>query len=575
MADSMKSLTAPAILLGCLCAGLPVGGLRAPLLWTSVAGLIWLTALASPAPTATSLKPWAWWLGWAFISMAACDQPLKSLYSFSHWLTLLAYFHVAGEHWTERDSRRWLPCLAFSALALGLGALMVQGKGHPMTGLMPPYYNYTVFVEAAFIAAAMGATGHRDSPRGAARWGLWGLMVFAMGLIIKARSRSGLLAVAVAAAFWMYRRGKTKWLAWGFLTLAAAVVLAPSDITAYLFKLDLSAWFKRPKIWAAALQVAADHPFLGEGLGNFEQGFLRHNFPAFWAANYGFSSAHAHNELLELAAVTGWVGLGLFLAALLKSLRPAGPQVATPGQEAGICAFVAMAAQCLVDNMLHMPALAMLFFTALICARSPAELTDRIRGAPMGSRTWRWLCVSGFILSIAAFFPQHLVSRAREMYGMETDPARRVAIMSRAIRIFPADYYLHETLARALIELRPPQPDRVLEHLALASRLNPTNALYPVMQAEIALRQGRQRDALKLINRGIKLEPNYLGARLLRAEIWISGSKKKEAGLELGEILRRRMLLQNLPTYSGYDRTIIYFDAKRFTAVSKSLRSHS
>jgi len=567
----MRTLRAPTILLGCLFIGLPIGGLRDPLLWTATAALIWLVALASPAPRSPSLKFWGLWLGWALISVLTCDQPLKSFYAFSRWLTLIAFFHVAAASWEERDSTRWLAGLAACALILGSGTLLLKGTVHPMTGLLPPYYNYTVFVEAAFFAAALGALGHKDGPAGGARWTLLGLMAFVLSLIVKTRSRSGLAAIAAAVLLWLIRRGRSRWLAWSLLALAAAAVLAPSRYAAYLLKLDMSAWFTRPQIWAAALKVAAEHPLLGEGLGNFEQGFLRHNFPKGWATNYGFSADHAHSEILEMAAATGWVGLCLFLTAWFYSLRPPSPQTARPTQEAALCALAAMAMPCLFDNMLHMPALGMLFLTALICAQSRAQSTGAIA---MGNSAWRVLCGFGLVLSLASYVPQRLADRAWTRYGLEADPTRRVAIISQPIRLFPADYFLRETLARAWLDVRPPQTKRALEEIQTAARLNPTNALYPVMQATLALERGQRQAALLLLNRGLELEPNYLGARLLRAELWAKAGKKRAALRELDEITKRHELLRDLPPFSAYDRTIIYLDKPRLAAAG-SLRKFS
>jgi hypothetical protein len=431
---------------------------------------------------------------------------------------------------------------------------------------MPPYYNYTVFVEAAFFAAALGTLGHKDGPKGGIRWTLWGLMAAVLCLIVKARSRSGLVAISAAGLLWLIRRGRARWLAWGLLGLAAAAALAPARYSAHLLKLDMSIWFTRPQIWASAMKVISDHPLLGEGIGNFEAGFMRHNFPAGWATNYGFSADHAHSEILEMAATTGWIGLALFLLALLNSVRPAGARDASPRQEAGLCAAAAMATQCLFDNMLQMPALAMLFFTALICSRSPAQ---RSGATAAGSRAWRGLCIFGLLLSAASFFPQYLVDRAWARFDREADPARRADILSKAVRIFPCDYSLHENLARIWMDVRPAQPGRALEEIRTASRLNPTNALYPMMEAQLAMGRGQEQEALGLLDRSLGLEPNFLTARLLRAELWAGSGHLQAARRELQDIGRRRILLRGLDLYSGYDRIITSLDERRLAAAMR------
>src|SRR5581483_1853556 len=78
---------------------------------------------------------------------------------------------------------------------------------------------------------------------------------------------------------------------------------------AHWLKLDQPQSFKRPQIWTAALQAARERPVLGWGPGNFEEGFLRHNFPSGQGpASYQFSTPFAHSEPLNALAETGVIG---------------------------------------------------------------------------------------------------------------------------------------------------------------------------------------------------------------------------------------------------------------------------
>jgi predicted Zn-dependent protease len=118
----------------------------------------------------------------------------------------------------------------------------------------------------------------------------------------------------------------------------------------------------------------------------------------------------------------------------------------------------------------------------------------------------------------------------------------------------------------------PPQRERALVELETASRLNPTNAFYPMLRAEAVLAQGRPEEALRLANRAIGLEPNYLAARLLRAELWARKGDARAARRELREIERRRGALERMTLYSGYDCLIGLFDPERFDAVRRWAR---
>lgn len=554
-------------LFACIFLGLPAGGLRSPEPWTFFAAALWLAALLAPAPSgAARLKAWLPWLAWAALSAAACDQPWKGLPELSRWTSLVAFSCLISSYWEEADFPRWMTIFCAVFAALGLGTLVLKGVGHPMTGMIPPYYNYTVFVEAAFAAAALALLLHPGGAKGKQRWVLFGLIAFALFLMLKARSRSGLVALAAAAALWMIRHGKIRLLLGAALALAAAAAFLPESAMSHLLKLDLSQWFTRPSIWKASLQVLGDHPFLGEGLGNFEQGFSRHNFPKFWATNYGFSSDHAHSEFLEIAVETGWIGLALFLAALFSGfkLKPRGES--GPAREAGICAFSAMAVHCLFDNMLHIPALGMLFLSCLFWASSKPKLETIQPGY------WRLFCWIGLFLCLSAWVPRWTVARYWDIYHNHYEPEKRAGAMKDALDIFPADYYLHETLARAYLEFNPPQSQRAWTELETACALNPTNALYPAMLAELSEKKGLPAQALTQLDRALALEPNFLGARTARARLWARSGNKKGARLELADVLKRRAWLKDQTLFSSYDRAVVFFDTTAFKAAEAAAR---
>ena len=76
---------------------------------------------------------------------------------------------------------------------------------------------------------------------------------------------------------------------------------------------------RRPQIWAAAIDMASEHPFFGVGMNQFE-------FEAAERTLYerGDPVENAHNIYLSLAAETGLIGLGAFLAfALVVAMQAA------------------------------------------------------------------------------------------------------------------------------------------------------------------------------------------------------------------------------------------------------------
>lgn len=562
---------APNALLACLFGGLVLGGLRSPWLWLPVAAVIWALALRDPQALSLSrIKLWGAWLAWALLSLCLSDQPWKGLYSFARWLTVVAFLGMALSSWRREHAKTWFWGLAVVASVLAVAAFFIRSPHGTLIGFIPPYYNYTMFVEAAFFAAGAAALRHPRGPRGRQRGLLLAAMLLALTTIVLARSRGALWAIFFALALMTLRqppgvRVRRRLL---FAGLAAAVLLAclPESWWSYWLKLDMAQWFTRPQIWKGAWQVAADSPLLGEGLGNFEQGFSRHNFPKFWATNYGFSADHAHSEPLEVLAETGWPGLVLFLAALSAGVRAARDKGLDFAPAAAAAALAAMGAQCLIDNMLHLPALGLLFFSALAClAGGSPPAPARTGSAGIAGRA---VATLGLGLTLLAVASNRLLAHFWERAEQERDPGPRLTWLQKVERLTPADFYLHEKLARCRLELEPPQLDRALAELRLAERLNPTNALYPMMSAEILLRQGRREEARARLDRGIGLEPNFLGARLLRARLRLESGQGRLAREELADISRRRPALPLTALYTDYDRTIAFLDQGQFDALS-------
>lgn len=555
------------LLLGLLFGGLALGGLREPWAWTAVSGLLWLLALYLGGVPLSPLKPWLPWLLWAAASCALSSQPLKCLYALSRWTSAALFFALACALWTEKEQEQWLRALAVAgfivcaaAWVTGWTAWYGQDVGNCLTGLLPPYYNYTVFVEAAAACALLAWLSHQDSPKGRARLGLWALAGLLAASILAARSRGGLLALGAGAGMvlWRQKRYRRRILA-GAAVLAAVLLLRPSHV----LKLDRAAVFKRPQLWKAAAQIAGEHPFFGEGPGNFEAGFRRHNFRShFRVTEYQFSSAHAHSEPLQILAETGWIGLGLFLFALAAALRRRQP--ASGAQHAAAAAAAAMAAQGLVDNMLHLPALALLFFSALACAAPPS--------AQSGPRVL-WPAAAGLALALSAWIPESLA--ARYLRRSASEPERKVEFTRKASALFPADAWLRETLARAWLTQRPFNVEKAQAELEEASRLDPTNALYPHLRGELEGATGHWTAAEARAAQALELEPNFLSARLLFAECRARAGDKEQARAQLLEAAERRRAIIKTGFAegegNGYSAMITRWEEIRFEAVQRLL----
>ncbi|MDD5630019.1 MAG: O-antigen ligase family protein [Elusimicrobia bacterium] len=450
---------------------------------------------------------------------------------------------MAASLWGEAERRLWFWALTVCAAVLAACAVLVEVPGYPCVGVLPPYYNYTCFVEAALFSAAFAALRRQDGPRGALRWALAAAAAAALMEMLWAHSRGALAAAAAGSALFMWRNDCRRRL------LPVAGVLAVVLAFATWAKLDVAQSFKRPQIWKAAAECVRDHPILGAGPGRFAEEFLRHNFPAgYGPVNFRARADHAHSEVLEAMAELGLPGLLLLLAALWASLKPPPAGHSTWTQEAGLAAFAAMSVQCCTDNMLQLPALGLLYVSALAVAREPAS-----DAAPAGLPAWRALAWAGLLLAAVAWVPGRLV-------GLWQASGRPEALL-RAVRLAPADPYLREDLYWALLSQRPPRVEEALVQLSRAESLSPFNAVYPKERSRLLAGRGEWPQALAAADRALALEPDYLSARLSRAEALLSLGRRTEARGELVETGRRDSALGPRPEGgTGYEAFILGFD---------------
>jgi len=520
-----------------LAVALLLGGLRDPRFF-AVAGVAVFIEVWRKRPLLGPSAAFLPWLILALLSAAASSQPLAGLPVLARWSAVLAYASLAAS-WEEELRREWLKILLASAAVLALAALWTgAGRGfcNEMTGLLPPHYNYTVFVLAAASAAAGSCILHPERP-GGERIAAGAVLALCLVAIFLSHSRGGALGLSAGAAFLAWRRGPRLRLTVGLALAAmlAALLVIPAARSG-LFKSGRLRGEARPAIWRAAVCVAGDSPILGEGPGNFKIGFLRH--PAATpsaAARWGLSSSYAHSEPLQAAAETGWIGLGLWLFGAVWFLRAlARRDDFDAASGAAAAAAASMSAQLLVDNMLQIPALAALWLSALAVA-----------GAPALSQS-RWLrasAVLGGLLALLSWIPGRLAASSPQ----------------RAAAIFPADAEAYEDMAwrseghRDLLEAE--------RFWLQAEARAPYNAVYPWSRARLAAASGRWGEAEALAERSIALEPGFLRARLLRAGALLRLNRPAQATSGAAEIRRRLRAAPEGPAENGYERIVSDFDA--------------
>ncbi|MFI5348059.1 MAG: O-antigen ligase family protein [Elusimicrobiota bacterium] len=532
-----------------LAAALLCGGLRDPRLAAlGEAGIFALVWLERPALGPAAV--WLPWLVWAYLASMLSLQPLAAVSSLARWSAVLAFGSLAAM-WGEREA--WLKTLVVLAVILAAAALWTGAAGGfhaAMTGLIPPYYNYTSFALAAGSAAAAAWALHPRAGRPSIRIAGLAAAAVGVGCLALAHSRGAVLGLAVAAAVWSLRRwgAKAGWVMLvgaGLAAGASRANLVPDSWRAALAKRGVYQE-ARPQIWSRAAAIADEQPWFGAGPGGFGAAFRRRPVEVLGGrARWGMGTEYAHSEIFQAAAETGWAGLALWLTGLGASFSVLFRRArAEPAREAAAIAVAAMAIPLAVDNMLQIPGLALLFFSAVAVAGEN----------PSGGRRWpRAAALAGGLLALTAWIPRALA---------EGNP-------SRAAALFPAESEPREDLgSQALIAGRNAEADAFF---AEAERLSPFNAVYPWRRAQIAAAQGHWADAERFSGRAAALEPGFLNDRVLRAQALDRLGRTRDARDELAAVLLLSRQRGHRPGSSGYDDTVWNFDEKEYDRADASI----
>jgi O-Antigen ligase len=211
-----------------------------------------------------------------------------------------------------------------SGYALANGTLRA---GRLTGGLFNPNNLAANLVVAAILAMFLFALVRRASLRVAL------LMCSAVfgAAFVQTQSRSGLIAVAVAASVAIAVAGPLRARVGAVVLVVAAIALsyyvvaAPPQLKQRVASIAAGGQASplREDTWQIALRMSRDHPLNGVGLGNFplaEAGYLAGTLNVQEVASLRRYELVAHNTYLEFLAELGLVGLALFVMVVATTL---------------------------------------------------------------------------------------------------------------------------------------------------------------------------------------------------------------------------------------------------------------
>ena len=453
--------------------------------------------------------------------------------------------------------------LAFYALCVG--TLDSTGAGAAV--------NANVLAAGLLVLLAAGATGGvwvRTGLGITRRWvawaaaGGWGVLWLIGAVALIASGSRGAWAAALAAtlvaAAWVMRPWAQRRLRGaGAVIDAALVLLAAAAVAGWLLLLRQPAGQAlladdRVALWRSGLALLGDAPFTGVGL----RGTMMALSTYVYILHVGYIS-HVHNLFLEIAVEQGLIGIVAWIclaltavAALVQARRR---QVVPVGMQAALLgALTALLVHGLVDAGLYTSRLAPLIFLPIGAAWA-AGGADHAGGLEArGRRLMAALAPLAAVVLIFAWpgsrsaWQANLGSVAQTqaelfLYTWPEWPIQDALRRSPAVDLTPAI-----TRYQAALAFDPAQP-------AANRRLG-----------QIALSQGEQAQAQRLLEASYASDPHHPATRLLLGELYaLAGAPERAAelwrslDLSMGQLDARRWWIAE----TGAPTDVAAFDAAR------------
>jgi tetratricopeptide (TPR) repeat protein len=418
--------------------------------------------------------------------------------------------------------------------------------------------------------------------------------------LIFTHSRGGLFSLFIVLLFVFGLRFKI----WGIISVLVTglifFIVFPETSLMKLFKMGTidPYVYQRPNIWKSAIAIIKDNHFLGVGLGNFELGFYRHNFPVEDVfARYGKYTRFAHNEILQIGAELGiaaviivlWM-INLFFREGIRLLNK-NDNINDKYVITAMCGIVAILSHSLVDFNLHLPAMVfplLLFACTIANFSSNSFYKVAYRKSIFFVIQGVIFCLIFFIIMIflGDFYSQKKNWKKAIFYNpLNANYYKKLGdsfLCKYKNREVPEKYlqpeilraykkmvllnshesYYHNQLGRFFYEIDLKKfLSNALYEYKKAVFYNPTEPFFRFHLASLYFNEGNYERALSVWKEAVCIEPNYIAAYYWRGIAFLKLNKDKEAEEEFSKILKLRQYVQDLfSSASNYEKALIKFD---------------
>ena len=422
------------------------------------------------------------------------------------------------------------------------------------------FSSYLVIVFPIVVSQALeGLNRGKHSP---ARYVLLAAMIV---MLVATQARSSMIAWGISLLllwFLTLRSARVKVIAVGaVLVLAVAVVTAsylrPEIGRRFTHMFDISAtstFARRLYFWDAAEKAFLASPVVGHGIGRLEPMVFVYRSPDYWTVASEDIVPHAHNEILEVAAEYGVIGLLLMGATCFLVFRRGIALVRTGSgwprwTAAGLtCGIAGVAIDNLANVSLRQPAVGLLawLFMGLLWSRALQQdpepeysfslnLPARFAAIPLAA----WVVFAVVYMRVEVRHIDAEVLLDREFMHPEEGITKGLEEIKAATNEDPGNLFAWSSLVRKYIEARKwEEAVRVSDTLQQRSPLYPQSSL---MRAYALLQLRRPTEALDAISRELRGRTHPL-AYQIQAQAYDALGNLEGERVALEQTLRGLML---------------------------------
>lgn len=455
------------------------------------------------------------------------DSPGESVRALELWVPIIICFFAGTHLFRNREAvRRLTQALLVIASAVVLIGLIqfffsaslvlnffIGADRRVSSTLTNSTYlsGYLVLLFPFFLTSAM------SEPRGSRmRWvpfALLGGLVFVL-FVTSTRSSIAAFLVSLLGLVVLLVRTPRKALVWGgsaLLLVALAVCLTPrlAERIEASFRDDPSSTFaRRTYFWKAGYNAWKAAPFLGHGIGSYQDVMREYRSPDYWVVHSEDLVPHAHNEFIETAVDLGGIGVAVYLSILGMVLYPTlrsrgeGEKKRDRLLKIGLCcSLVAI----LLDNLTNLS----------------------LRVAPVAATAWLFL---GVLASLGSKSNPAKVIELRAPRWLILVPLGCWAafVVIYCNHLWPA-YKADGHLIRGSLAIAGQRIPEATSEYRIASTLDPHDALARSNLALLLLEAGHYSEALETANQLQQLSPNYPRTNLIQASALVSLRRYPEA----------------------------------------------